>query len=83
MDAQWNRENDGRAQPLTYAGLLLGKAIEACGQRCVRSAVLTPHPFEDNETLTAVLTCLDEGVRAVKRYYQMNIEGKVQPPVRH
>jgi hypothetical protein len=83
MDAQWNRENDSGGQPLTYAGLLLGKAIEACGQRCVQSAVLTPHPFEDSETLTAVLTCLDEGVRSVKRYYQMNIEGKVQLPVRH
>ena len=83
MDAQWNRENDSGGQPLTYAGLLLGRAIEACGQRCVQSAVLTPHPFEDSETLTAVLTCLDEGVRSVKRYYQMNIEGKVQLPVRH
>ena len=83
MDAQWNRENDGRAQPLTYAGLLIGKAIEACGQRCVQSAILPPHPFEDSETLTVVLTCLDEGIRSVKRYYQMNIEGKVQLPVRH
>lgn len=96
MDRQWNWESDRGAQPATYAGLLLARALEACGQRCVEwsrvifpvesvehlhgnGAVLEPHYLEDGNAFPKVLSCMDEGVRAVKRYYVMNIEGKVQP----
>jgi len=96
MDTQWNSENDSGGPPLAYAGLLLSKALEACGQRCIewgrvvfpvesmqqlldRDAILDPRLLEDHQRLLAVLACVEEGVRAVKRYYLMNMEGKAQP----
>jgi hypothetical protein len=35
MDAQRSLESDSEAQPLVYSCLLLSKALEACGQRCI------------------------------------------------
>jgi len=100
LDMQWRRENDSGGPPLAYAGLLLSKALEACGQRCIewgrvvfpvesmqqlldRNAILDPWLLEDRQRLLAVINCVEQGVRPVKRYYLMNMEGKVQPPVRH
>ncbi len=82
---------------MTYAGLLLARALEACGQRCLEwsrvifpveslkqlhdnGAVLEPNYLEDSDTFPTVLACMDEGVRAVKRYHHMNIEGRLQTP---
>jgi hypothetical protein len=96
MDMQWRRENDSGGPPLVYAGLLLSKALEACGQRCIewgrvvfpvesmqqlrdRNAILDPQLLEDSQRLLAVINCAEQGVRSVKRYYAMNMEGKVQP----
>lgn len=36
---------------------------------------------DGSRTLPGVLTCLEEGVRAVRRYYSMNMEGKIKPSV--
>ena len=96
MDRQWNSENGSGGPPLAYAGLLLSKALEACGERCLewdkvvfpvesmqqlldRNAILDPRLLEDGQRLLAVINCLEQGVRSVKRYYLMNMEGKVQP----
>ena len=96
MDTQWRRENDSGGPPLAYASLLLSKALETCGQRCIEwgrvvfpvesmqqlldmNAILDPRLLEDRQRLLAAINCLEQGVRAVKRYYQMNMEGKVQP----
>jgi len=96
MDAQWRQENGRGGPPLAYAGLLLSRAIEACGQRCLEwgrvvfpvesvqqlldmNAILDPRLLEDHQRLLAVLACTEEGIRAVKRYYLMNMEGKAQP----
>ena len=96
MDRQWNQENDSGGPPLTYAGLLLSKALDACGQRSMewgrvvfpvesmrqllgRNAILDPRLLEDGQRLLAVMNCLEQGVRSVKRYHLMNMEGKVQP----
>ena len=96
MNTQWHLENDSGGPPLVYAGLLLSKALEACGQRCIewgrvvfpvesmqqlldQNAILDPRLLEDRQRLLAVVNCLEQGVRAVKRYYLMNMEGKVQP----
>jgi len=96
-DTQWQRENDSGGPPLAYASLLLSKALEACGQRCIewgrgvfpvvsmqqlldRNALVDPRLIEDPQELLAVINCMEQGARAVKRYYQMNMEGKVQPP---
>ncbi len=96
MDEQWRRENDSGGPPLAYAGLLLCKALEACGQRCVewgrvvfpvesihqlldRNVILDRQLLEDDRRLLAVINCVEQGVRPVKRYYQMNMEGKLQP----
>jgi hypothetical protein len=32
----------------------------------------------DGQRLPAVINCLEQGVRPVRRYYQMNMEGKAQ-----
>ena len=96
MDTQWNSENDSGGPPLAYASLLLSKALEACGQRCIewgrvvfpvesmqqlldRNALVDPRLIEDPQRLLAVINCMEQGVRAVKRYYLMNMEGKAQP----
>jgi hypothetical protein len=95
MDRQWNTQSDGEGRPLVYACLLLSKALEACGQRCIDwgkvsfpvesfqqfldSAVLVePGLVGDGHRLPAVMNCLEQGVRPVKRYYVMNMEGKAQ-----
>jgi hypothetical protein len=81
---------------MAYAGLLLSKALEACGRRCIEwnrvafpvesmqqlldgNAILDARLLEDRNRLLAVINCAEQGVRPVKRYYQMNMEGKVQP----
>jgi hypothetical protein len=99
MDRQWNTENGSGGPSLAYAGLLLSKALDACGERCLewdrvvfpvesmqqlvdRKAVLHPRLLEDGQRLLAVLNCAEQGVRPVKRYYVMNMEGKVLPSKR-
>ncbi len=96
MDRQWNTQSDGEGPPLVYACLLLSKALEACGQRCIEwgkvsfpvesvqqfldsDALVEPGLVGDGQRLPAVMNCLEQGVRPVKRYYVMNMEGKVQP----
>jgi hypothetical protein len=96
MDRQWGSERDGGEPPLAYACLLLSKALEACGERCIewgrlafpvesvrqlldRDAILDLRLLEDSQRLLAVVNCMEQGVRSVKRYYVMNMEGKVQP----
>ena len=97
MDRQWNTQSDGEGRPLVYACLVLSKALEACGQRCIEwgkvklpiesvqhfldtDALLDPKLLGDSQRLLTTINCLEEGVRSVKRYYVMNIEGKVLPP---
>lgn len=96
MDRQWNTQSGDEGRPLVYACLLLSKALEACGQRCIewgrvvfpiesmqqlldRNAILDPRLLEDDQRLLAVINCVEQGVRPVKRYYLMNMEEKVQP----
>jgi hypothetical protein len=35
MDRQWNSEGDGGGPSVVYACILLSRALEACGQRCI------------------------------------------------
>ena len=96
MDRQYNTQSDGEGRPLVYACLLLSKALEACGQRCIdwsevsfpvesfqqfldSDALVEPGLVGDGQRLPAVMNCLEQGVRSVKRYYVMNMEGKAQP----
>ena len=95
MDRQWNTQSDGEGRPLVYACLLLSKALEACGQRCIdwgkvsfpvesfqqfldSAALVELGLVGDGQRLPAVMNCLEQGVRPVRRYYQMNMEGKAQ-----
>lgn len=43
-------------------------------------AMLDTQVLEDSQVMPSVLACAEEGVRAVRRYHHMNIEGKIQPP---
>jgi hypothetical protein len=96
MDRQWNTQSDSKGRPLVYACLLLSKALEACGQRCLdwskvsfpvesvqqfldSDALLEGGLLGDHQRLLAVTNCLEQGVRPVRRYYVMNMVGKVQP----
>jgi hypothetical protein len=96
MDRQWKTQKDGEGRPLVYACLLLSKALEACGQRCLdwskvsfpvesvqqfldSDALLERGLLGDHQRLLAVTNCLEQGVRPVRRYYVMNMVGKVQP----
>jgi hypothetical protein len=96
MDRQWNSEGDGGGPSLVYACLLLSRALEACGQRCVEwsktsfpvesvqqflnsGALVEPGLVGDGQRLPAVMNCLEQGVQSMRRYYVMNMEGKVQP----
>jgi hypothetical protein len=99
MDRQWNSEGDGGRPSPVYACLLLSRAIEACGRRCIEWSKMS-FPLEsvqqlldsdalvelglvgDGQRLTAVMKCLEEGVRAVRRFHLMNMEGKMQPSER-
>jgi hypothetical protein len=54
--------------------------VESVHQLLDSDAILAPRLLEDGQVLLAVLTCADEGVRAMKRYYEMNIKGRLQPP---
>ena len=45
-------------------------------------AVLQPRCFQETDAFASVLACMDEGIRAVKRYHEMNIDGKLQPPAK-
>jgi hypothetical protein len=44
------------------------------------AALVDPGLVGDGQRLPAVTNCLDQGVRPVRRYYLMNMAGKVQPP---
>jgi hypothetical protein len=96
MDRQWNSEKDDGKSPLAYASLVLARALDACGQRCLewdrvvfpvesvqqlldRGAILDLRLLEDSQRLLAVVNCMEQGVGSVRRYYLMNMEGKVQP----
>jgi hypothetical protein len=96
MDKQWIWGNDSGGAPLIYARLLLSKALEACGGRCIdwrklsipvesvqqfldSAALLEPGLLGDSQRLLTTINCLEEGVRSVKRYHVMNMEGKMQP----
>jgi hypothetical protein len=100
MDRQWNTQSDGVGRPLVYVCLLLSKALEACGQRCLdwskvsfpvesvqqfldSATLLDPGLLGEHQRLLAVMNCLEQGVRPVRRYYVMNMEGKMQPSNRH
>ena len=50
MDRQWNLENDSGGPPLAYAGLVLYRALEACGQRCIEWGKLS-FPVESIQQL--------------------------------
>lgn len=96
MDRQWNVQSSGEGRPLVYACIVLSKALEACGQRCIEwdkvslpvesvqdflnaDALLDPGLLGDGQRLQRVMNCLEQGVMPVKRYYVMNMEGKVLP----
>ncbi len=97
MDRQWNAQSGVEGGSLVYACLILSKALEACGQRCIEwdkvsfpidsvqhflgtDALLDPKLLGDSQRLLRVMDCLEQGVRPVKRYYVMNMEGKVLSP---
>jgi hypothetical protein len=45
-------------------------------------ALLDPKLLGDSQRLLRVMDCLEQGVRPVKRYYSMNIQGKMLPPMK-
>jgi hypothetical protein len=53
--------------------------VESFRQFLDSAALLEPGLVGDGQRLPAVMNCLEQGVRPVKRYYVMNMEGKVQP----
>lgn len=53
--------------------------IESVQQFLDTDALLDPGLLGDGQRLRGVMNCLEQGVRPVKRYYVMNMEGKVQP----
>jgi hypothetical protein len=53
--------------------------VESVQQLLDRNAILDPRLLEDSQRLLPVVNCVEQGVRAVKRYYLMNMEGKVHP----
>jgi hypothetical protein len=96
MDGQWNARSDGEGRSLVYACLILSKALESCGQRCIEwgkvrlpiesvqrfldtDALLDPGLLGDSRRLLRVAACLEEGAGSVRRYYKMNMEGKMRP----
>lgn len=52
--------------------------VESMQQLLDRNAIVDPRLVEDGQRLLAVINCAEQGVRSVKRYYAMNMEGKVQ-----
>jgi hypothetical protein len=56
--------------------------VESVQQFLDSDALVEPGLVGDGQRLPAVMNCLEEGVRAVRRYYLMNIEGKMQPSKR-
>lgn len=99
MDSQWNAQSAGEGGTLVYACIVLSKALESCGQRCVEwgkvsfpiesvqdfldtDALRDPGLLGDGQRLLRVRNCLEQGVRPVRRYYLMNMEGKVNQPKR-
>jgi hypothetical protein len=96
MDGQWIAQGVGEGRRSVYACLILSKALEAFGQRCIEwgkvsfpvesvqqlldtDALPDPALLGGGQRLLRVMDCLEQGVRPVKRYYVMNIEGKVHP----
>lgn len=96
MDSQWNAQSASEGGSLVYACIILSKALDACGQRCIEwgkvklpiesvqhfldtDALLDPNLLGDSHRLLRVMDCLEQGVRPVKRYYVMNMQGKVLP----
>ena len=53
--------------------------VESVQQFLDSDALLAPGLLGDHQRLLAVLNCLEQGVRPVRRYYVMNMAGKVQP----
>lgn len=41
--------------------------------------IVEPHVVDTMQTMSGVLECMEEGVRAMRRYHHMNIEGKIEP----
>jgi hypothetical protein len=99
MDRQWTLQIDSEGRRLAYACIVLSRALEACGKRCIEwgkvsfpiesvqhfldtDALLDPGLLGDGQRLAGVMNCLEQGVRPVKRYYVMNMEGKIQPSAR-
>ncbi|MDM7999779.1 MAG: hypothetical protein QUS33_07205 [Dehalococcoidia bacterium] len=94
MDALWMAQSGNEGARSVYGCLILSKALEACGQRCIEWSRVT-FPIEsvqrlldvgvlldaslvgDSQRLLRVMDCLEQGVRPVRRYYVMNMEGKV------
>ena len=56
--------------------------VESVQELLDRNAILDPRLVEDSQRLLPVVNCMEQGVRAVKRYYLMNMEWKVQPSKR-
>jgi hypothetical protein len=96
MDRQWSAQSDGEGRGLVYPCLILSKALESCGQRCIEwgkvrlpmesvqrfldtDALLDAGLLGDSRRLLRVTTCLEEGAGSVRRYYKMNMEGKMRP----
>ena len=61
MDQQWNSEKDGGEPPPAYAGLLLARALEACGQRCLEWGKVS-FPIESVQHLLDTDALLDPGL---------------------
>ncbi len=55
-------------------------SIESVKQLCDSGTVLEPRCLQEVDTFAKVLACMDEGVRAAKRYHEMNMDGRLQPP---
>jgi len=53
--------------------------VESIQQLLDRDAILDTQVIENRQRLLAVVNCVEQGVRSVRRYHQMNMEGKVQP----
>ena len=56
--------------------------VESVQQFLDSAALVEPGLVGDGQRLPAVMNCLEQGVRPVKRYYVMNMEGKAHPSKR-
>lgn len=96
MDRQWGSEGGGAGPRPAHACLIVCRALEACGKRCIdwgrlslpimsvqefleSGALLDAGLLGDPRRLLAVSGCLEQGVRSMKRFYDMNMRGKMEP----